>query len=76
MDIFLLIYIVGVVIIPIASLILNYKYKWIIKKDSFEGVIESIYEILLSALLWPIILLFALLVGIIYLVYQKCIPNK
>ena len=77
MDPFLLIYISGVIIIPIASLILNCNYKWITKNSSgLDGVIEFIYEIIIGTLLWPIILIFALIIGAIYLIYHCCIPSK
>jgi hypothetical protein len=81
MNPFLLTYLIGVIVIPIAFLILNYKYKWMTKNSHKFDVTNACFidfsvEFFLATLMWPIILIFGLIGGILHLIYKLCIPNK
>ena len=81
MNTFFLIYILGIIIIPIAFLILNCKYKWMTKNShEFDNAdasfVDFSIEFFLATLMWPIILILGLIGGILHLIYKLCIPNK
>ena len=80
MNTFFLIYILGIIIIPIVFLILNQNYKWMTKKShEFDNAdasfVDFFIELFLAALMWPLILLLGLIFGTLYLIYKLCIPK-